>query len=294
VITIPKNIPVEKRLVLTDLIQRLAEVKGIQAIVLGGSYARGLERPDSDMDMGIYYYEDQPFKIEDIRSVASALSEVDSPVVTGFYEWGAWVNGGAWVHTSVGKIDFLYRNINHVQKTIDEGLTGIIHLDFNQQPPFGFFSVIYLAETNLCIPLHDPKQILQPLKSLVKTYPPILRDKIQSEYLWMAEFTLLHARGFASRGDVYNTAGCLTRISSYLTQVLFAMNQTYFIADKTAMAEISGFSVAPRNYREEISAVFGNLGISQSDLEISVAKMESIWKKVAELAQPQYQPKFVL
>ena len=38
-----------------------------------------------------------------------------SSIVTGMDEWGPWVNGGAWIQTPVGKVDFLYRNLDQVQ-----------------------------------------------------------------------------------------------------------------------------------------------------------------------------------
>ncbi|RVX41729.1 nucleotidyltransferase-like protein [Nonomuraea polychroma] len=34
---------------------RLAGVPGVAAVVLGGSRARGTHRPDSDIDLGLYY-----------------------------------------------------------------------------------------------------------------------------------------------------------------------------------------------------------------------------------------------
>jgi hypothetical protein len=35
------------------------------------------------------------------------------------YEWGQWVNGGAWIHTPAGKLDLLYRNIDQVKRVLD-------------------------------------------------------------------------------------------------------------------------------------------------------------------------------
>jgi len=34
---------------------RLAEIPGVLAVALGGSRARGAERPDSDWDLALYY-----------------------------------------------------------------------------------------------------------------------------------------------------------------------------------------------------------------------------------------------
>ena len=85
------------------------------------------------------------------------ISPTELLTVTGFYEWGAWVNGGAWIHNPVCKVDFLYRNLDQVKRTIDDAKRGILHHDYAQQPAYGFYSVIYLAETQICLPLYDPQ-----------------------------------------------------------------------------------------------------------------------------------------
>ena len=66
--------------------------------------------------------------------------------------------------------------------------------------------------------------------------------------LWSAEFSLLHARGFAVQGDIYNTVGCLTQVASNLTQVLFALNEKYFMRDKQVLDVVASFSYLPSGY----------------------------------------------
>ena len=141
----------------------------VAAIVLGGSYARGTHHANSDLDLGIYYSEAAPFAIEEIRQVATQFSAGTPPVVTDFYEWGPWVNGGAWIHTTVGKVDFLYRNLEQVERTIQDAWQGVYQHHYDQQPTFGFYSVIYLAETHVCVPLFDPQAALPPLKQRVSS-----------------------------------------------------------------------------------------------------------------------------
>jgi hypothetical protein len=121
------------------------------AVVLGGSYASQTQHASSDMDIGLYYHETTPFAIADIRRTAQSISAGGAPTVTDFYEWGAWVNGGAWIHTAQGKVDFLYRDIEHVQRTIYEAQGGVTHHDYNQQPAHGFYSVIYKSYPILLI-----------------------------------------------------------------------------------------------------------------------------------------------
>jgi hypothetical protein len=108
-------------------------VAGIEAIVLGGSYASGTHHETSDLDVGLYYFEAKPFSIAAIWQIADNISVRGPATVTDFYEWGAWVNGGAWIHTQQGKVDFLYRNLDQVQQTIAEAQQGISRHDYNQQ-----------------------------------------------------------------------------------------------------------------------------------------------------------------
>jgi predicted nucleotidyltransferase len=48
----------------------LSKIPGVAAIVLGGSYARGTARSDSDTDVGLYYSEKSPPEIPAIRQCA--------------------------------------------------------------------------------------------------------------------------------------------------------------------------------------------------------------------------------
>jgi hypothetical protein len=148
VLSLPPNLPAEKLPTLLSSVEALQNVSNVVAIVLGGSYACGLARPDSDIDIGLYYRESSPFSVEEVRAVAERICRGGpAPIVTGTYEWGPWVNGGAWLQTPAGRIDFLYKNLDQVQTVIDEGLRGIWRHDYDQQPPYGFRSIVYLGET---------------------------------------------------------------------------------------------------------------------------------------------------
>jgi predicted nucleotidyltransferase len=291
---LPETIPAQKQALLTQLVDQLRRVPGVAAVVLGGSYARGTQRADSDLDVGIYYAEAAPFTIAEMGRIARSVSVEGDPIVTGFYEWGAWVNGGAWIYTAAGKVDFLYRNLDQVQRTINDAQRGVMLHDYGQQPAYGFYSVIYLAETQVCIPLYDPVDQIAPLKRQIATYPPQLKQRVIADSLWSAEFTLAHARTFAATGDVYNTAGCLTRTAAALTQVLFALNEVYFMSDKKVMEAIAGFKLAPPDYVQTMDALLAQPGSTAQELGRTVATCEALWASVASLAGDQYQPIFLL
>jgi hypothetical protein len=287
-------VPAEKRPLLTELVAQLSRVPGVAAVVLGGSYARGTQHATSDMDVGLYYRQAQPFEIETIREIANRISKDGSPTVSDFYRWGQWVNGGAWIQTTAGKVDFLYRNLDQIERTIVDAEQGIVHHDYPQQPAYGFYSVIYLAETQVCIPLYDPNDQIAALKHRVAHYPPRLKEKWVADSLWSAEFTLLHARGFAEKGDVYNTVGCLTRTAAALTQALFALNETYFMSDKKVMERIAAFNLVPPGYVTSITEILAQSGRTTSELESVVNQMAAVWQSVVQLTDGKYEPQFHL
>ena len=293
-IELPGTISLQKGELLGTVVNELKEVPGVVAVVLGGSYACGAQREDSDLDVAVYYQPETSFAISEIRRIATTISDNNDPVVTDLYGWGPWVNGGAWIQTQAGKIDLLYRNLDQVRRTIDEAKRGIVHHDYFQQPVHGFYSVIYLAETAACIPLHDSMGRIADLKGRVAKYPSALRQRIVADSLWTAEFTLIHAHKFAAREDIYNTVGCLTRVAAALTQALFALNEVYFMTDKNAMGRIASFKVAPPDYVKHIEALLTRPGETVSELRQSVVNCEAAWTRVVELAGELYVPKFRL
>jgi hypothetical protein len=196
----------------SSLAMRLGAIHGMKAVVLGGSHARGRAKPGSDIDLGLYYSERDPFSIESLRELAQEVNDTPGPVLTNLYEWGPWINGGGWLTIGGQRIDFLYRSLEHVERVIAEAESGRYEIHYLQQPPFGFFSGTYLGETSVCVPLFDPEARLEPLKRRVAVYPEALRRAVVQDYLFMAEFTLrAFAPKFAARSDSYGTASCLSR-----------------------------------------------------------------------------------
>ena len=92
-----KQLSPQQSELVSSLTHRLGAIPGIKAVVLGGSHARGRARPGSDIDLYVYYSEETPFSIESIRELAETVNDTAGPVVTDFYGWGPWVNGGAWL-----------------------------------------------------------------------------------------------------------------------------------------------------------------------------------------------------
>ena len=286
------TIPAEKTRLLEDIAGRLATVPNVEAVALGGSHARGMHRPESDLDIGIHYREGAPFAIDDIRAIAKAFSAGGSPTVTDFYDWGPFVNGGAWIDTRVCKIDFLYRNLDQLERIVADAHQGRSDHSFDQQPPFGFRSVTALGEIHIAKPLHDPKNVLVPLKAAVASFPSALKTRIVRDTLGMAEFTFIHARNYyAKAGDVPNTASCMTRIFHYLVHALFALNETYLVNDKTSLKEIESFPTKPQDFGVRVSAILAAPGGSPETLDASLDHLKELLAETTALSG-SYKPRF--
>lgn len=281
----------QQHALVSSLAERLGSIRGMAAVVLGGSYARRRARPGSDIDLGLLYSEADPFPIESVRELAATVDDTASPVVTGFYEWGPWVNGGAWLTIGGRRVDFIYRSIEHVERVIADAEAGRYQLDYAQQPPFGFFSATYLGEVDVCIPLYDPEARLDPLKQRVAKYPEALRMAVVRDYLWAAEFGLAaFAHKFAARADVYGTASCLTRAVNQLILVLFALNRRYPINDKTALTEVGELDRAPARFAQRVQETLRQL----DDLGAAVASIEQLLRETIDMTDGLYQPRFAL
>lgn len=272
-------------LLLRQLVDQLKPVHGLQAIVLGGSYARGTQRPDSDIDIGLYYYENQPLDIYQLRAIACSLNDTPQPTVTDLGGWGTWVNGGAWLTIGGQRVDWLYRDIDFVSSTISDCNAGSIRSDYWQQPAYGFQSFMYCTEVAICHPLFDPDQVIESLKAKVAHYSPELKRAIIKTFLWSARFTLDNTARPASRGDTYVVAGCLGRAIHCLVQVLYALNETYYLSEKTLATDLRSFRLQADRFLERITPLLGTPGTTSAQLQEAVAQTEELYHELAMLVR---------
>lgn len=290
-----KQLSAVQRELIASLSERLGGIRGIKAVVLGGSHVRGRAQPGSDIDLGLLYSEAAPFSIKSVRELAENVNDTAGPVVTDFYEWGPWINGGAWLTIGGQRVDLLYRSLEHLERVIADAEVGRYQLDYGQQPPFGFFSGTYLGDVAVCIPLVDPEERLDVLKRRVADYPEALRRAVVQDYLWAVEFGLAaFARKFATRSDAYGTVACLTRAVNQLVLVLFALNRKYLTNDKTALAEIAEFDRAPRGFGPRVQQTLAYPGASPAELGGSIDTVAQLARETIELTDGLYQPRYAL
>lgn len=245
---------------IAEIVDRLKSVPGVEAVVLGGSRARGTHTESSDVDLGLYYTPSLPLDLAELTRVAAGLDDEHHPdLVTAPGGWGPWINGGGWLKVGGLPVDFIYRDLDKVERIISDCCAGRIEIAYQPGHPHSFVSSIYLAEVALCQPLWDPRGTLARLKNRVIPYPPRLKQAILDAFWWEVDFSLGIAQKSVSRGDVAYAAGCCFRCVACLLQTLFAVNEQYWMNEKGAVALAADFQYAPSNLRERVEWTFEQL-----------------------------------
>lgn len=289
------GLPADRAAAVRNLAGELSRVPGVRAVVLGGSRAVGAHGAHSDVDLGIYYEDEDHFDVEVLRALAQRVNDDPEPVVTMPWEWGRWVNGGAWLRLGGLRVDWIYRRASHVDEVLRALGRGEVEFDWIQQPPFGFASITYGGETHACVPLHDPDGVVADLKSPTDPYPEELRRSVAQNWTWAADFALRKGAGFAARGDVANTVGCLSRAVWFLAHVVHALARTWCFPESRLVALADGLAGAPADFGRRVDAVLAGTGTNSGDLTQRVRDTRELLDEVARTAGDLYRaPSFPL
>lgn len=248
---------------LDRLTSTLAEVGGVEAIVLGGSRARGTDHAGSDHDVGLYFSKARPLDTVQLAEVVAKLvDDAHSAQVTEIGGWGPWIVGGAWLAVEGRKVDLLYRSIEAVGETIAKCRAGDITMHYQPGHPHGCCSAIWMGEVALCRPLHDPRGAVARLKAAALPYPRALREALITRFQWEISFSIENAELAVSRNEQTHLAGCAYRAIACVAQVLFALNERYLINEKGALSEAAAFSLTIPSLTSRVTEIWRFIGDS--------------------------------
>ena len=268
-----------------QIVAEVGRVEGVKGIVLGGSRARGTHTSSSDIDLGIYYHPDAPPDLSHLSEIATQLDdEHRADVITGIGGWGPWINGGGWLRVQSIPVDFLYRDLKKVRAIIEDCLNGKVEIFYQPGHPLGFVSSIYLAEVAVCQPLWDPEGRIAELKSKLHAYPDALQKALIQKFGWEISFSIDIARKSIARSDVTYAAGCCFRSVMCMLQVLFALNKTYWLNEKGAVALAETFARKPEMLQARINETFALLEANPGSIQNAIAKLEELSKEISSLA----------
>jgi hypothetical protein len=245
---------------LRDLAEELAEVGGIDAVVLGGSRARGQHTAASDVDVGLYYR--PPLDVRALQALANQVAGADARV-TAPGEWGPWVDGGAWLRIEGVAVDWLYRDLDRVRRSVRDAQEGRFAWHFQVGHPLGVPDFLYAGEVALAKVLADPSGDLRALQEAVRTYPPRLRDAVVSG-LWEASFCLQNGHKAVSRSDSAYVCGCLFRAILLCAHALHAHVGRWVVNEKGAVSAAGQLPGSPSDFAARAHAICAGTGAATS------------------------------
>jgi predicted nucleotidyltransferase len=236
---------------INTLVAQVARVPGVRAVTLGGSRARGVARPDSDWDIGLYYR--GGIDTDAIRELGYA-GHVTAPG-----EWGRIVNGGAWLEVERERVDLLYRDLDVVEHWIAEADAGRFEIDRVGGHVAGLPTYVLAGELALGTVLRG--SLPRP------SFSSALRRAAPPRWEGDAAFSLLVAEQQGLRGDVAGCAGLLARALMAAAHARLAGHGTWALNEK---------GIVSRAGLDEAAEVLAAVGWTPQRLQDSVARMRHL------------------
>jgi hypothetical protein len=273
---------------LVRVVEALRPVKGLAALVLGGSRGRGTAGPRSDYDIGFYYEPEAPLDVEALRSAIAPLVDEPSSTVTRIGEWGPWIIGGGWLTIGGVEVDLLYRDLGRVRAVIADARQGQFSMNYQPGHPHGFCSTIWMGEVATCQPLLDPLGRIAELKSQTWPYPRALKDALVARFGWEVDFAIDNAELAARRAERTHIAGCAYRALCCAAQVLFALNGRYLINEKGAVAEAASYPLTIEGLEEAQAGIWKAIG--DGDHEGALSRLRGVSGGLRAILQRSQEP----
>ncbi|MHB6910608.1 nucleotidyltransferase domain-containing protein [Streptomyces sp. DB-54] len=264
-----------------EIAARVTRVPGVVGVMLGGSRARGTNRPDSDWDLGIYYR-----GAPDLRALeALAVDVTGGPVeIHPPGAWGPWVNGGAWLVLPDGsQVDWIFRDVDRVRQVWEDCRAGRFETGMQAGHPLGFWSPVYPGEVALGRILAEGTGELARLKEETRSYPEPLREALTGAAVWDAGFSVAMAAKSSASADVLYASLCLSRAMGALVQALHAHHRVWCLNEKGALATAATLPRTPPGFAPRAVALLGELGDTEARLRHSITVAEDLVTEVREV-----------
>lgn len=251
---------------LVEMAGQLVGVPGVVAVTLGGSRARGDHTPGSDVDLGLYYI--RPLDVTALAEVARGWAGPGA-TVTEPGGWGPWVDGGAWLRVDDVAVDWIYRELGRVERSVDAALAGRTARHTQLGHPFGVPDYAYAAELALARVLADTDGRLEVCRGRLGGFPPALGEALLRG-LDQADFLVMVARKAVQRRDTVFVAACLAESVLLVALAVHGGAGSWVTHEKGALASASRLGTAPAGLAGRAGRLVGGLGDTDDSLSAAV------------------------
>jgi hypothetical protein len=235
---------------LDALVDEMAAMPGVVAVVLGGSHAAGEADAGSDWDLGVYY-----------RGTPDLTALARRGTVHPPGSWGRIMNGGAWLAVGERKVDVLLRDVDVVAHWSARALAGEYEVDLLLGYLAGIPTYAVLAEAAVAVALRGT-----PPEGAA--FPAALADTGAQRWRFHRDFALDHAAMRARRGDIIGTVGQAARAVVEAAHAVLCARRVWVLNEKR-IVERAGFGEVPAVFRRvpEVDGLVGWL----AELEAALA-----------------------
>lgn len=209
-------------------------VTGRYSITIGGSRGKGTSDQHSDVDFRLYYdqlIEEDVFKqlMKQFRIKMQNWKDVGMNI------------DGCWI-----------RKISDIDDALKDWVNGLIKPVDLVWTIWGYHILTDIYNQQI---IDDPYNVASYWKKLLSVYPSrlkaaIIKKHMQSLRYWRNDY---HYANKVLRGDVIFLAGISARLVHDMTQVIFALNETYFTGDGNNMKYIDKFKIKPEGFNKRVS-----------------------------------------
>jgi hypothetical protein len=249
-----QQLPQQEREVAEDLLPWLqGMVDGRHAVALGGSRGRKAADSRSDLDFRLFY--DQ--LVSEEQRLESCRAELRARIA-------------AWSRRGVKVDGYWPRRIADIEAALAGQLAG--------EPPqpmfwsvWGYHLLTDLANLRV---ISDPWGVIRAWGERLAAFPPALKAALIERHgktlrYWRDDY---HYASKAAREDVVFCCGLATTLIHAAFQVLFALNEVYYVGDGRNLECTSAFRILPRDFEARVRAALlaadspGSLGRQRETL----------------------------
>jgi predicted nucleotidyltransferase len=229
----------------------LAAIDGVVAVVLGGSRATGTHRADSDWDLGVYYRAALPIDPAVVRALGH------QGYVSELGEWGPIVNGGAWLTVRDTPVDVLFRDLDTVERWLEEAGKGRFEILAQNGHVVGAPTYLPVGELATCRAISG--DLPRP------DFPDALAATAEDRWSARARVALMFARTHAGAGDAVCCAGMLSVAALCMAHSRLAARREWALNEKrlierAGLADVQVHLGAPGSSAAELTRTVAAVG----------------------------------
>jgi Domain of unknown function (DUF4037) len=209
---------------------------GRYAISIGGSTGKGLIDAYSDLDFRLFY--ERPRLGPDVQP------ETWSRLIAAI---------ACWKERGINIDGVWARSLQEMDAQLDCWLNGELIPDDITWAVWGYYLLPDLYHQAI---VEDPYGIIRGWKQRLQHYPPRLKQALLDKHMgalryWRIDY---HYVSKVKRGDVVFLAGLSAKLVHHIMQVLFAINETYFVGDGQNLEFAEKFRYRPPALSARVAA----------------------------------------